>query len=421
MAPTLSFFKQPKVHSHDKAPPTSPLMPNVFVVPPEEDQSPPWCYFDAAQVSPLKSVLSTPPDIAFLNGALGALHPEPHPPVFHRYSHETIMPMKSKETRSITDVLMNSELHFTDDGADELELQSAPDVVAGKRDKLADDSVVVEVVKLRQHELEHVTIPPAKPLKSLKSRASKAFRSLKDVGKGSVRSRLNLLGTSIPMPVTGVELPSRDGIPAVPRRSSVVLSQLFAYPATLKSRTSVSSFENQGSQRDSPVSTLEQRIPGFISSTSYKHTPSSPSSSIPDVLGSLSSSPCQDSVHDELTRSPSPTSVQTFSTRRRFSILSLQRLFSFSPCDHDGGMSGSGAATPTSMSMSRNSSGPSATSSLGPDTPREGVSPISFRLEGDDKHFLDHRSPSFGSDDLSVEMRLDSLHFESLSFDASRF
>jgi hypothetical protein len=405
-----------------KPPPSSPSlhMPNVFVVPPEEDHSPSWCYF---QAPPL---MSTPPDTDFLHNALNALH---HSPAFHR---STSKPIKSGENKSITEILTNSERDYIDDELD-FKLESVPHAVDGARGT-AEDSVVVEVVKLRRHEQEHVAIPPAKHSKSLKSRASKAFRSLKNVGKGSMRSRLNSPGASTPTP--GADDPSpRERTPTVSRRSSIILSQMFTSSPTLKSHTSVSSFENQRPRHDSLASTLDQRIPAFVSSTPYNNISTSPNSHIPGFLDSLSlssASSCQDSVH-QISPSPSPTSIQTFSNKRRFSMMSLQQLFSFSSSDHGSEPSGSGSTTPTSTSMSRNSSGPSAASSLGPDTPTEGLPPLSLQLplhlhpEGDDKHFLvpsDHPSaaaPALGSEDLSFEMRLDSLHFETLSFDASRF
>lgn len=431
----LSFFKQPKLRSHDNAPLTSPLvqMPNVFVIPPEEDHSPSWCYFDAAEAPPLDYVLSTPPDVHFLDNALGALLPEIHPPVFHRSSRspsQSIMPVKSGETSPITEILMNN---CTDDEMDlPLELDSTPEDISGARgtgrSRAAEDSVVIEVVKLRRHEEEHVAIPLATHSKSLKSRASKAFRSLKNVGKSSIRSRLNSPGASIPTPVEGDDPSLRETTQTVSHRGSVILSQLFTSNATLKSRTSVSSFENQRPRHDSSVSTLEQRIPALTKSTPYNHIPTSPNSPIPHFLDPLSSSSCQDSSC-QISRSSSPTSIQTFSNKRRFSMISLQRLFSFSSSDHDVKPSDSGSTTPTSTSMSRNSSGPSATSSLGPDTPTEGIPPLSLHLslEGDDKHFFvasDSQSaavPALESEDVSFEMRLDPLHFETLSFDASRF
>ena len=427
MAPTLSFFKHSKLHSHHKAPPSSPFfqMPNVFVVPPEEDHSPSWCYFDAAEAPPLKLVLSTPPDVDFLDSALGALDSESYPPVFHRHSASSpSYNMKTGETRSITDVLMNSERNLTDDEFNfHLELESEPDpeAVPGTSgtggNNAAEDSVVVEVVKLRRHEEEHVALPPSKHSRSLKSRASKAFRSLrKNVGKGHTRSRLHL---------------PRENTSTASRRSSVILSQLFASSATLESGNSISSFDNQGPRHDSLVPASEQRNPVFVSSSPYSHIPPIPDSAIPDFLDPSSFS-CEDFIH-QASPSTSPTSIQTFPNKSRFSMMSLQRLFSFSSCDHDNEPSGSGSTTPTSTCMSRDFSRPSAASSLNPDTPTEGIPPLSLHLplhlhlEGDDKHLLiasNHQSgiaPVGGSEDLSFEMRLDSLHFETLSFDVNRF
>ena len=442
MAPTLSFFKHSKPQFHDKAPPTSPFvqMPTVFVVPPEEDHSPSWCYFDAAEAPPLKLVLSTPPDVDFLDNALSALHTESHPPVFHRHAagspSRNIMPMKAGETRSITDVLMNSEHSCTDDEFDfHLELESEPEAVTGARGtgghNAAEDSVVVEVVKLRRREGEHVVIPPAKHSRSLKSRASKILCSLKNVGKGPTRSRLHLPGASIPTSVAGDGPPPRENTPAASRRSSIILSQLFTSSTTLESSNSISSSENQGSQHDSLVSASEQRTPGSVSSPPYSHPSTVSNSPIPDFLDPSSVS-CQNSIR-QTSRSPSPTSIQAFPNKPRFSTMNLQWLFSFSSSDHYSEPSGSGSTTPTSTSMSRDSSGPSAASSLNLDTPTEGSPPFSLHLpphlhhEGDDKHFLvnsNHQSaagPASAPEDLSFELRLDSLHFETLSFDISKF
>jgi hypothetical protein len=432
MAPTLSFFKQPKLHFHDKAPPTSPLaqMPNVFVVPPEEDQSPSWCYFDAAEAPPLKPVLSTPPDLDCLHNALHALYSEPPPPVFNRQSpispSQVIMPMKRGEVRLISDVLMNSRHDHTGERLDLL-LQSESTQVTvlsennlrGKR--TTEDPVVLDVVKLRRHEEEHIAISPAR---SFKSRASKAFRSLKNVGKNPMRSRLSSSAQ------VGDDLSSRENKSVVSRRSPATLSQSLPSTATLKTRTSVSSFRD-GDQRAPHYNSvsLEEKIPMLV--TSYNHNSASPNPAISDLLDpSLSSSSCHDSVR-RITGSPSPTSVRTFPNRRRFSMISLQRLFNFSSSDHDSEVSGSGSTTPTSLSMSRDSSGPSAASSLWPDTPTEGAPsfqlPLQLHLPSDDKHFLvtsDDQSaitPALETGDLSFEMQLDSLHFENLSFDASRF
>jgi hypothetical protein len=377
--------------------------------------------------------LSTPPDFHFLDNALDSLYSESPPPVFNRQTpfspSQIIMPMKSGEVRSISDVFMNPGHDHTGDKLDlQLQFELAPEAVVSDKGmggrRTTENPVVVEVVKLRRHEEEHIVIHPPR---SFKSRASKAFRSLRNVGKSSMRSRLTSPGASMPMPQVGSDPSSRGKKTAVSRRNSTTLPQPFTSTATLKTRTSVSSFGDQRLLHHNSVSTLEERIP--MSATSYNHLPASPNSAISDFLDpSSSSSSCHDSVR-RITGSP--TSTSTFSNRRRFSMISLQRLFTFSSSDHDSELSGSGSTTPTSMSMSRDSSGPSTASSLWPDTPTEGVPslhlPLQLHLASDDKHFLvtsDDQSattPALESEDLSFEMRLDSLQFEDLSFDASRF
>jgi hypothetical protein len=433
MAPTLSLFKQPKLHSHRNVPPTSPFiqMPNVFVVPPEEDHSPSWCYFDAADAPPLKSVLSTPPDIDFLDDALGALNCE-SPAVFHRYastsSSHPIMPLKSAEPRPRKDVLMNLEPNYTDNELDlhlglELESEAVASIGGMEGHRATEDSLVLEVIKLRRHHEEHVTMPSTKHSRSFRSRASRAFRSFKNVSKGSIRSKSY-------SPRHADDLTPRERTPAVSRRSSIILSQLFTSPVDLTSSTSASSFETQRRQEDNFIATPDQRIPVFVSSMLYDYNPTT---AIPKHLDSLSlPSSCQDSMR-QISRSPSPTSIRTLSNKRRFSLMSLQRLFSFSESDSE--PPGSGSTTPTSMSISGNFSRLSTASLRGPDTPTEGVHSLPthlaphIHLQGDRKDSLmhsDHQfkagsSPALGSGDSSFEMRLDSLHFENLSFDPSRF
>jgi hypothetical protein len=428
MAPTLSFFNQQKPHFHDQAPPTSPLvqMPNVFVVPPEEDHSPTWCYFDAAEAPILESVLSVVPDIEFLDCALSVLHTESHAPVFRRNSGDPFgSPKKSAETRAITDISINPEFHFSDDEM-ELELESEPQVSATCNRGIGEDSVVVEVVKVRRHEEDDAATFPANPPKSLKSRASKVFRSLKNVGKSSLRLKHGTRDTV--MQSTAGDQPTYiEKTPLITPRGSTISSQPFTTSASLTSHNSVASPEFVD-----PVSALERNAPALMPSPSCNDIPSTPSgpySSTMEFLG-LSSS-IADSEH-QFMRSPSPTpSTRTFSNRRRFSMMSLQRLFSFSSSDSGAELSGSVSTTSRSPSMSRDSSGPSTASSSGPDTPTEDVSQLPLhlqlhlRLEGGD-HIptaskFQAEVPLGSSGDLDFEMRLDSLHFESLSFDASRF
>lgn len=103
--------------------------------------------------------------------------------------------------------------------------------------------------------------------------------------------------------------------------------------------------------------------------------------------------------------------------------MGLQRLFSFAPEVE--------SFTPPDLNppgMSRDSSGPSTVCSLGPDTPTEERTPLPYQLQLDlgdvGKYNLIGEvipTPVIEPGDLSFEMRLDSLHFEALSFDIDGF
>ncbi|KAF9459568.1 hypothetical protein BDZ94DRAFT_1312294 [Collybia nuda] len=435
MAPSHSLFNSPRIPYHDHVPPTSPSlqMPNVFVVPPEEDQLSPWCCFDATEVTHLEPDLSTILDIEFLDGALEVLHTESHAPVFHRdadgpfgYRNPVIMPRKSTETSSITDVPIDEKRYGSDD---ELKLERVLEKSVyngcGRRN-VGEDSEIVEVVKVRRHDREgrvqDNTEALDKTSKSFKSRASKAFKTLKNVGKHSTRLKRQAQGILVSPPSIEDEPPPRARTPTMSRRGSVILSQLFNTPSPIKPCQSVSSF--------GVASSLTESVFPIPSSSSSVFHPTIPPRPLPDLHSLLdlldpdcSPSSLQDIDHQAF-RSPSPTpSTQTFSARRRFSIMSLQRIFSFSSPDHDVD------AMPRTSNMSRDSTGPSSASSLGPDTPTEEVIPLPLPLHST---YSDRNGavPQFktaevtstiSAGDISFEMRLDSLHFESLSFDADRF
>ncbi|KAF8892703.1 hypothetical protein BD779DRAFT_1670368 [Infundibulicybe gibba] len=419
------------------APSSSIQMPNVFVVPPEEEQSPTWCYFDAG-ISPPN--LSTVPDAEELKDALQMLkQTESPPPLFHRSSAgelgSVIMPRKSCEGRSIADVLMHEA---TQDPQRPQEVSSrAPTPTA----ESGNDSEIVEVVKVGRHgQAEPAPVPDMKRSKTFKSRASKAFRSIKNVGKSSSRSKPR--AQDIFPPNGGQSTHSTIGpgqsrhiasgserTPNKSRRSSVVLSQIFHAP-TLKTKPSI----------ETPLAPpSESHFPDLLNHTEPETHISQPSGTQQDDM-------------DDMRRSSSPTpSTQTFSAHRRFSMLSLQRIFSFSqipePPNPSNDSIHSGSTTPRSTpSMSHDSSGPStvSSSSSGPETPIDeahmvparprismdldvsgmAVETWGFGLEPRlDMPDPKQRAPlpALEEQDMSLEMRLDSLHFDSLSFDADNF
>lgn len=480
-------------------------MPNVFVVPPEEDQSPTWCFFDAAHPA-LSQIIDRPqtPDIHVFS------FPDSNDPS----SFGTDSPVSmdsfiasrySTETRSIVEALNDEDegnIHHDVDTDSEYEhgteLRSALSSVRNEPSRapdIANDSDVIEVVKVRrtkhQADDEPQNVPLASELKrskTLKSRASKAFRSL----KGSLRTsrpraqdvfssvKSNSHHYSDIVTATMPNTSPRPPTPSISGRGSRILSQLFISPS-LKSRSSISLDE------------LSQPEPAFFPPTSSPtETNFVSASSTIDHLSCHSSiyenEPLQDEVRLKA-GSPVPTATTDPKTKyRRFSILSLHKLFSFSspasppPASHISlTFDDSTCTTPTLRSTSCT---PSSVTSVctSPQTStniEDGLSihPLSRGqdtavLDSDEvlnlglglsiDNFCDGDSseehtprtqrtfrPSLESristssslekiapyppltsgpgvfnhepEDLSFEMRLDSLHFDSLSFDADHF
>ena len=479
-------------------------MPNVFVVPPEEDQIPTWCFFDAAHPT-LSQIVGRPetPDIHVFSFSdsndSSPLLPEPMDPF--------IALRNNAETRSIVEALDDANVgniyHDVDTDSEyeqDTELGGALSSVHNEpfrttRDS-ANDSDVIEVVKVRRNSLskegdEPQNAPLAssnfKRSKTLKSRASKAFRSL----KGSLRTskfraqdvfatvKSNSHHHSDFVTTTVSNTSPRPPTPSVSRRGSRILSQLFISPS-LKSRSSVSSL-------DEPTHT-SQPEPVFSS------IPSSPTqssfvsaSSVTDQLSCRSSFYDNEPLQDEVrlkTVSPTPTATtDPKSKNRRFSILSLHKLFSFSSPTPSSPISlnfddssctapvlRSTSCTPSSVTSVCTTSGPQTPTymdedslSRGKDTNTASCAPVlgsnevlnlGLGLSMDD--FSDrgsseehtprtqrtlHSSEStserrakvnpylppgpgmfqYEPGDPSFEMRLDSLHFDSISFDADHF
>ncbi|KAJ7632405.1 hypothetical protein FB45DRAFT_912354 [Roridomyces roridus] len=231
----------------------------------------------------------------------------------------------------------------------------------GERD-IGDDSEIVEVVKLgRRKPQEEEEEPKTRSL----SWASRAFRSIKNIGRKpyaqEVFAASQTTFTAIPRPVTP---------PPLARRRSATLSELFRTPT--------------------------QEVPSTSSTLS----------TLQFLAGESEDDGDDDEDQDERRGEPSPRasspspSTRTFSSsiRRRFSILNFRKA----------------RAVPRPYSppaLSRESTVPSTSSSL-PQTPT------------DETCFHSPTIPKDADDDPDRtigEMRLDSLHFDSLSFDADNF
>lgn len=398
-------------------------LPNVFVIPPEEDNELPFCCFDAAD--PLERYIPTEEDLEGPGSALEMIfQPSNHDsPVFRRGSQPNGVVMPRKSGRPIAEILTSEEDYD-------------PDVIVRDSVPPGNDSEIIEVIKVRRHIQDEHDIPPSstskptfKPSKSFRSRASRAFSSIKNAGRSVSRSRM------LPNDRSSNGSSSRAPSPTPSRRGSMIFSSLFSHQPSLEPRSSFDSFNEPPPLEASSSAPLGQL-----------HSPSSaemhdfvPYSDTDDEDGEedIQATP-RASRRPPSLRSPSPSSVSQLG-RRRFSVLNL---FSASK---DSEISDTGPSTViTSPSIptlpSRDSLGPSRTDSTessvssGPATPVDDVFPDP--LPHRPSVSLLKRLPSFSRsprkskadvsvapiDDLSFgEIRLDSLHFDELSFDASRF
>lgn len=457
---TSSYFHRDHKsrHEHQSSPPVVLQVPNVFIVPPEEDRTPIWCCFDAAQPSQSFSRL-VEEEIEFLD------------------SDSIANPGQAGETRSIVDALMSDEFpdNFNDTDSEfdreidqdlyrdyQSETTGRPQYSRLPRDA-AEDSDVIEVVKVgrsRWRTKDEDQTP--KPIKTtFRARASKALRSL----RGSIRaSKPRAQNAFSSAPSNSQIQPDEERVsssyprprtPTMSRRSSVMLSQLFSAPS-LKSRSSTSSFDDHANN----IAPSSPSAPSFPSST---HLSTSRRASI-----------YHEENRDLQSRAPSPClSTASKTTNRRFSMLNLQKLFSFSstsraatPSLDDTEYIPSSSRVPSATSSESTTSGPQTPTSVEESFPTRLASletkqsvafdlqtgsqsdvavgsnlrlsmdavdtdpfrAVGFEGESDlattptQMHYkVDDSGLGMDQGDMSLEMRLDSLHFDSISFDADHF
>ncbi|KAF8160599.1 hypothetical protein BJ912DRAFT_935888 [Pholiota molesta] len=303
---------------------------NVFVTPPEEDETPAWCCFDADNPA-FSQVMENPdsPDITVLA----------FPP--------TSIPPDSTEIPTLWTPDDDIDSDTESDYGREATLEDDPQAIREStrhqpRDprNAADDSDVIEVVK--------DVFAPSPPVPSLPKYPDT-------------------------QPLPREEAPSRPRTPTVSRRGSKILTQLFTAPS-LKSQSSMSSFDDQAAASPRQSITSPTSSVFSIGNPTSLHNPS------------IYSAAMQDEARLQAA-SPTPTTSSSKSATRRFSMQSLQKLFSFSsaspappisvttPIMHDD----SSRTTPTPRSTS--STPPSVLSSTsGPQTPTSSEEVTHVRL-----------------------------------------
>lgn len=404
----------------------SALLPHVFVIPPEEEQleNPPWCCFNASEPQPEPEYDEHPSELQFIDVALEFLQDAEEnfdiTPMFRRASadetgEDVIMPRKGEKRSSS----MLSFINYRND---------AEGRQHGARE-LPED--IIEVVKVRRNEGKFgvMSSPTVRRSKTIKMPFQKAFRSIKNVGKAShrkshaqrpTRASVSILSGEVKIPQQEIE-PPRASSPMLTRRSSRRLSQLFT-----RANHSSTELTSAPSEHGSLVTCTTQ-------SSSLPYLGSSETSPSVDDLGVII-----DSKSTARAFSPTLSSKRSF---RRFSVLDLHRFFTFSssPSIHAEDQDTSPRASQDipslppfvspelSIPFVSATSTPSEfvsppTSPTSPISPTYSVETISDKNQwGPSTEMLRSGQPVGVPRDLTFEMKLDSLHFDSLSFDPDDF
>jgi hypothetical protein len=391
-SPDPELFTPPPSHT------TLQQVPDVFVIPPEEEHhdNPPFCYFDAAMES--KKSLSVVPDMDALDVALGMCQQtDNRAPVFRRSMN------KSQET-----IVMPKRSGTINNG---LSAQHTRQIL---------DEDVVEVVKVSRK--DGVSNSPAEKRDTLKksltfrARATQAFRSIRNVSKGSRRAVSD--GWDVPAGVDPAA--TEDG--AV--QSSKVPARITRKPSNLK-------------QMFAPAH-------GRPVAPDVPTSPTSPTSSSEwSALSRPSLAP--EDIQPTLPGNGAPIFRPSLSGKRSFvsriSAREIQRLFVphsskpavSSPLKENMAPSSSHSSSKRESVMSSRTTASTGLSNV--EDLFEGVAagprPHSFHggsgdVEGQSLSTLSSSSlsetePEEQIEDTSFELQLDSLHFESLHFDPEEF
>ena len=355
----------------------------IFVHPPEEEYLPSVCAFDAADHPATESDEELNDSGCDINGHIPGVAREAY------YGHESYVAQSHRRTidgRSIEDVLAAAEEDYeltSDEDSDEPDttIRSPPG---------ADDSEVIEVVKVRRRgQTEDVDTPQPVPLprpSSFMGKASRVFSSFKSKSKAKTAQK-----PSDPTPAPAPAASLRD------RKSSLTLGRMF--------------------NRSSETSAKRKQSVSSLSSAVILGDDTPPSA---DALGSSQS---------DDTRSPSPALSTNTTSRRRVSVLSIIPNFSSAPkpTPIDRQARSSASSSLSSDESTSDCPTPGETSSLHTNKVRRSFSFMRKRAEKPVAEPVKIAQPApvmpvaDEDGDNSMEMRLDSLYFDDLSFDAGKF
>jgi hypothetical protein len=394
-------------------------MPTVLIHPPEEeqDEAMPWCAFDANNETTQPGTAFSTPEMEVLPDAWSeaVLPTAEHAPIFHRAQVDSnvIMPRRGPSDPSFPG---KANLH---------RLSSIPE--SPKRAKERDDEDIVEVMKVRRGEgmldvaYAHGTVPARRRSKTLRSRAAQALRSIKNVGKAPRRPTAEhvvpakenghppktLTPVHVPATATAAldnhkkSLPTQPSTPRLKRRLSQPLSNLFG--------------------RGAGSSTVAQKPSDIIGvGTSSSH--SGRFQTMPFSHNRSASTSALNLASFGAARPTSP-SFSLRSTRHKFSFVNLQSIFS-------GNSMGTNEPEPEPqpVTASPELDGPALSRTVetpvddeGWDSGEDYDSPRRHAGLGAMHGHLDEDEGLYPEQEISFEMRLNSLHFDSFSLDADIF
>lgn len=432
MALTFSSGSIPSLSYQDVyAPPPSQdvslqTMPDVYVIPPEEEQehTPPWCYFDAQGA---KASIAKGPDVEALDVALNFFQQaDNRSPSFFRplenVSQETvIMPKRSAPSPRV-------EKPTPEEDAYSVRVTSL-------------DSEIVEVIKVRRNEgISDVGMARSQTLKqsrSFRARATQAFRSIRNVGKGSRKTS----ASRVPQSRSNTENragPTRSGTFPRPTTPSMMkrkagLTQLFT--STLGNRSAI--FTDLSPSTTTPVTPLSRRPSTSLGDRT--NTPITPSEGEPRGSTSSKSSFRQRISALDLHKlfNPSSTNLASASSKGEYEAPTITRSskrefkplpassnppripdpFTLDDGFFDGAETSTVRARPRLPRAMESQSSLSTLASIPTSTfGRLAIPsrPSVFGDEDDDMGIIQEAS-------LELELRLDSLHFDSLQFNANEF
>ncbi|KAF9562142.1 hypothetical protein CPC08DRAFT_706868 [Agrocybe pediades] len=357
-------------------------MPNVFVVPPEEDETPPWCFFDAEN----PSFYGEPEYQDFHQDDVFAFNIDT--PMFSRNMPTASVGISrgNAGTTSIVDALGHDkdddEMDTDSEYEDDMEYEQSQH---NNRQRIhcdtptdedpGNDSDVIEVVRVNRRnvcpdeqdaEARSVRTLAVKRSVTLKSRASKAFMSLRGRSKRLPPQSAHVQDGFRPVEDTQVQGVQPDSLPrskspSLSRRTSKVFSQFFAAPS-LKSKRSSASFNDQPPPTMPPLPDSPISSPTSPQSEAFTCMP-------PSHRSSFSRNIAQDDRRLGAT-SPTFTMNSAKSQTSMFSISKLQKLFSFSNSGSDQGA----PAQSSSRSSESNRSSSTTIRSTVPYTPPSAMS-----------------------------------------------